>query len=155
MDTTAGWSVISDAVGTDTLQFGNSSDLAGIEFTVLKVQEWAMNAIGLGPSSVLLNDLVKRSIILSKSWSAFWGLEGTEKENQMDGSLILGGYDRAKTRGAGTRYTVSNISPACDTGLIVDVSTISMHWPNGTSVSVCKQASSSASKSKTNSGIIQ
>jgi Eukaryotic aspartyl protease len=104
-----------------------------------------MNTLGLGTRSTILNGLYNAGVIASRSFSIYFGLTGADKEHQMDGNLVLGGYDAAKF--TGQNYT-STLTPqsGCDNGLLTFVSDILMDFPNGTSQSIIGQASGSALK---------
>ena len=95
------------------------------------------NNLGLGPESTLLSKLHSAGKIASRSWSLFWGLTGLVE--QMDGSLILGGQDLAKTKGAVYTQTI-NTNGQCAGGLIVTVTNIMMDV-NGTSTDLLDSSS--------------
>jgi hypothetical protein len=54
----------------------------------------------------------------------------------MDGSVVFGGYDRAKT--SGTRYTQNLVLPQvnCLSGMRVTISDLRLDFPNGTVTSI-------------------
>lgn len=96
----------------------------------------AQHNIGLGSNSTILNALLKSGRIASKTWSWYWGLEGVSGESQLDGSLVLGGYDKAKT--IGSRYTQDLVLPEenCQSGMRLTVTDVRLDFPNGTTTGV-------------------
>jgi hypothetical protein len=93
------------------------------------------NSLGFGMQSTILNGLSNAGLIASRTFSMFFGLTGASKDHQMDGSLVIGGYDAAKI--AGQNYTLPLIyTTACPTGLLTVVTDISMNFENGTSQSI-------------------
>lgn len=88
------------------------------------------HAIGLGLNSTLLNVLKTAGTVYSKTWSMWYGITGAAT-NQMDGSLVLGGYDKAKVKGTNASENIVATS-ACSSGLQVTVSEIMLNFPNGT-----------------------
>jgi len=91
------------------------------------------NNLGLGRNSTLLNTLKSAKLIASNSWGLFWGLVGETTSSQMDGALVLGGYDAAKAMGP--NYTQS-ISTSGGCNLFVIVTAINMTFPNGTTYNI-------------------
>ncbi|KAF2152719.1 hypothetical protein K461DRAFT_294362 [Myriangium duriaei CBS 260.36] len=91
--------------------------------------------IGLGVNATLLSTLKSAGRIASASWGFFFGRDGVTRVGQQDGSLVLGGYDRAKTLGPGGKAPLV-YSPDCDTGMVVEISGLVMNFPNGTDVNV-------------------
>jgi hypothetical protein len=125
-----------DTFGTDTVKLGDVT-LKGFPLHLLSANKWSMNALGLGPSSRVLQQLKDKGHIQDRVYGIFQGLLGTEKEHQMDGSVVLGGYDRAKVKGANSTQFITNIvDDNCNTGLILSVSDISMGFSNGSSLSI-------------------
>lgn len=62
----------------------------------------------------------------------------------MDGSLVLGGYDKAKVSGEGYKQTVSTDSGQCATGMLVTLTDVSIGFLNGPSASLFPTSSSAA-----------
>ena len=91
---------------------------------------------GLGINSTILNGLHAAGEISSRSYSWWWGQTGATEDTQMDGSLVLGGRDEAKTIGKG--YTKDLILPEinCPSGMRVTVSDLVLNFPNGTTASI-------------------
>lgn len=104
-----------------------------------------MNVLGFGTRSTILDGLRNAGIIASRTFSIFFGLTGANKEHQMDGNLVIGGYDAAKFTGQNYTSPLSTES-GCDNGLLTFVSDMQLNFPNGTSQSIIGQASGSALK---------
>lgn len=104
----------------------------------------AMMALGLGPNSTILNVLKNAGLIGSRTWSLFYGLKGSQSASQLNGSLVLGGYDGAKV--SGTKYTQSltTDNDACATQMVVTITDMTLNFPNGTDVSIMGTSKSSA-----------
>ncbi|KAK8139053.1 hypothetical protein PG984_002433 [Apiospora sp. TS-2023a] len=100
-------------------------------------------AFGLGANSTLLTALKQTSKILSRSWGLFWGRNGGTASSQLDGSIVFGGYDRAKVSGPKYVQALSK-SAGCATNLVVTVSDMILNFPNGTNVSIFPQSRSTA-----------
>ncbi|KAI1108386.1 aspartic peptidase domain-containing protein [Nemania sp. NC0429] len=99
-----------------------------------------MMAIGLGANSTILTALKKSNLIASRVWSMFFGWTGANPNAQQDGTLVFGGYDRAKVSGKGyTRRLQSD--PRCSTQMLVTIDDIILHFPNGTDTSIVTSTS--------------
>lgn len=96
------------------------------------------SALGLGRKSTFIETLYESRLIASRTWSLFWGLEGADPISQMDGSLIIGGYDRAKTTGPNMTRPFSSLADqaSCPSSMIVEVTDLALTFANGTSVSL-------------------
>lgn len=57
-----------------------------------------MNSMGVGTNPTLLSALVSAKAIASRTWEYSQGWTGAAAEHQVDGSLVLGGYDAAETK---------------------------------------------------------
>lgn len=95
------------------------------------------SGIGLGRNSTLLAYLYSAGIVASRTWSLFYGYEGAEKENQMDGSLIFGGYDKAKVTGPNYTQPITT-ETNCTSNLVIEVTDINVNMPNGTTTSLMR-----------------
>ncbi|EPE04026.1 aspartic-type endopeptidase [Ophiostoma piceae UAMH 11346] len=126
----------------DTLTLNDNVTLSSFPFSVA-LSDWGAQAytpmmgIGLGTNSTLLNFLKSTGKIASRSYSYFWGLTvaGTSASS-LDGSVVFGGYDKAKV--AGTKYTqamTDNVAE-CPSQLLVTVSDIVLNFANGTDASI-------------------
>ena len=58
-----------------------------------------MNSIGLRTNLTFQNALISAQAIASRTWGYSQGWAGAEAIYQVDGSLVLGGYDAAQTMG--------------------------------------------------------
>ena len=72
----------------------------------------------------------------SKAWSFYWGQDGLTAEDQSNGSINFGGYDKAKTTASG--YTQDLVLPEenCQSGMPVTTSDLSLNSANGTVTSL-------------------
>lgn len=98
--------------------------------------------LGLSSNSTFLNSLREANVIGSNVYSFYWGSTGATKDTQADGSLVLGGYDAAKTAGQPlfNFSTVSNIG--CNPGVPgVVIQDLKLVFPNGTKASIFGDAS--------------
>ncbi|OAA66033.1 Peptidase aspartic [Cordyceps fumosorosea ARSEF 2679] len=94
-----------------------------------------LNIIGMSSGSLFLGTLYQTGKIASRSFGYFWGLDGTSSRDQLDGSFVVGGYDKAKT--IGTPYTGAiSVKGNCPTGMIVTIRDIVLNFRNGTDKSI-------------------
>lgn len=133
------------ATYTDVFKINHNVTLSDFAFQV-PLSDWLeqgyhpMMAIGLGANSTILTALKKRNQITSRVWSMFFGWTGANSNTQLDGTLVLGGYDRAKVSGKGyTRRLQSD--PRCVTQMLVTIDDIVLHFPNGTDASIVASTS--------------
>jgi hypothetical protein len=89
--------------------------------------------LGLGMNSTLLERLKKDGHIASRSWSYWWGVDNPQSRSAMDGQIVLGGYDAAKTNGAPFTQPLQRPSAACWSGMTLSVTNMLLNFPNGTS----------------------
>lgn len=95
-----------------------------------------MHALGLGSNSTYLNALVQTGQIPSRVWSLFWGRMWTDV-GAMDGSLVLGGYDREKVIGRNfTQPLDYSEETGCWTGMKVTVNNLFVNFRNGSDFSI-------------------
>ena len=96
------------------------------------------SGLGLGRNSTFLDSLFSAGKIASRTWSLFWGLEGGDHADTVDGSLTLGGYDMAKTTGPNITQPFSSLADMtqCPSSMIVFVTDIQVKHSNGTSTSL-------------------
>ena len=133
--------------GTDTLSFGGPQNLTAYSLGIIRVSTDNTpvpfdNVLGLGSNSTFLSTLSTLGLIASKTISIFSGLAGTN--GNMDGRLVIGGYDSATFSGTNLSNPiqpqnsdpVSVFTESCGTGLIVSVQDISMNLPNGSTPSI-------------------
>ncbi|MCJ1272510.1 hypothetical protein MMC21_000296 [Puttea exsequens] len=92
-----------------------------------------MNTLGFGHNSTLLNILALNGSIASRTWSFWQGWTGAQTQYQMDGSLVLGGYDSAKVTGQNITVPLNMSDLNCN---LVNVTDIKMNLKNGSSPSL-------------------
>ena len=105
------------------------------------------NTLGLGKNSTLLNGLFSAGKIASRTWSIFEGWTGADSQNQTNGSLILGGYDAAQTKGKNI-----TVKFATDPGdeyafrchMVVTVRDMQLRFTNGSNASLFDSTASTA-----------
>lgn len=103
-----------------------------------------MMAIGMGVNSTMLSTLKSTGKIAARAWGMFWGREGATRETQLDGSMVFGGYDRAKVVGQPyTQFLVADRS-VCSTGMLVTVTDLVLNFANGTNASLFPPAKTSS-----------
>ncbi|KAL8952958.1 MAG: hypothetical protein Q9222_001177 [Ikaeria aurantiellina] len=102
-----------------------------------------LHTVGLGANSTFLNALFSAGAIASKSWGLLWGWQGAKSDQQTEGSLILGGYDSAKTRGPNVTYPFAK-HPLCQLGLVVTITDIVLNLKNGSSSTILPPSAGSA-----------
>ncbi|KAK4234449.1 aspartic peptidase domain-containing protein [Achaetomium macrosporum] len=93
-----------------------------------------LHAVGLGSNSTYLNALFRSGQIPSRVWSMFWGRMWTgNAATDMDGSLVLGGYDQEKVIGRNVTQPLDySEDTGCWTGMKVTVSNVVVNFRNGT-----------------------
>lgn len=103
-----------------------------------------MMAIGLGTNSTLLNALRASGRIASRSYSYFWGRTipgGAGRE--LDGSVVFGGYDRAKVAGSTAfMQPLSAAEPECPSQMVVTIADVVLNFANGSDASLFPSSSS-------------
>lgn len=130
----------STALYSDTWNL--NADIALENFTFgIPANDWGeqfyypQNVIGLGPNSTFLNTLRANDMIASRTYSFFWGQDGTT--GQSNGSMVFGGYDSAKISGAVTsNYTGTLNYTSCLWGIQVELSALGLFFHNGTKASI-------------------
>lgn len=138
-DRTVGLHVWDNAWVLDDVQLGNTTlsgypiGMPGFDYGT---EYHSQGAIGLGPNSTLLTALKEAGHISSRSYGYWWGQNGATANAQMDGSLILGGYDAAKTQGENLTLPLKSPSLGCMSGMYMTVMDIAMSFPNGTRASL-------------------
>lgn len=104
-------------------------------------------AVGLGRNSTMLNRLVSQDLIKSRSWSMFWGWFGATAQTQRDGTFIFGGYDKARVKGPGFTHALRAPTDDCPTGMLVTISDLTLHFPNGSAARLLPESRSAAIQS--------
>ncbi|KAL9101064.1 MAG: hypothetical protein Q9163_003638 [Psora crenata] len=126
--------------GTDTLCLNSVCSLPGFPFGYTNDDVKQAALFGLGQNSSLLNDLYTAGAIPSRTWSLYHGWDGADSAHQADGSLILGGYDAAKTSGPNITLPFAANDDfgvgSCPSKQVVTVSDITMNLKNGSSPSI-------------------
>jgi hypothetical protein len=103
-----------------------------------------MMAIGMGTNSTMLSSLKDTGKIAARVWGMFWGRDGATRETQLNGSMVFGGYDKAKVVGEPyTQFLVSDRS-VCSTGMLVTITDLVLNFPNGTNASLFPPAKTSS-----------
>lgn len=93
-------------------------------------------AIGLGLNSTLLSTLKDSGHISSRSYGYWWGEDGATSNAQMDGSIVLGGYDAAKIQGSNITGSLKTPTMSCMSGMHMTITDIVMQFPNSTRSSI-------------------
>ena len=92
--------------------------------------------IGMGVNSTLLTALKAAKAITSRSYSWWWGQTGATDTVQMDGSIVFGGYDKAKTTGEQFTQKLQAPTTSCPSGMQVTMTDLVLNFPNGTQSSL-------------------
>ncbi|MCJ1308469.1 hypothetical protein MMC25_002122 [Agyrium rufum] len=133
-----------DFFGTDILKLNAQNSLSTFPLGVFRNNAVDSNVLGLGTNSSLMTALFNANKISSRAWSYWDGLTGATKNSQMDGQLVIGGFDKAKTKGenisiplhAPNGPVADPFSTNCPTGLLVTVADIQLDFLNGTAPSI-------------------
>ena len=136
-----------DIFGTDIIYLNNTANLTSFPIGVIRGGvNLQGHVLGLHTNSTLLDALLRAKLIASRTWSLFWGLTGAEPKTQMDGSLILGGLDKAKTTGENSTERLSSepFLTGQECTLLVTVTAINMNFPNGTNSNILGTSHGSA-----------
>ncbi|PGH02770.1 hypothetical protein AJ79_07535 [Helicocarpus griseus UAMH5409] len=111
------------AWGNDTISLKPDTTIEQLPLYTPKAGTPPQGSIGLGRASTFLNALKSQKKIASRSWSLFWGWQGLEAANQMNGNLVFGGYDKAKAKGANYTKELGDVKE-CSSGMVVFVKSI-------------------------------
>lgn len=130
---------------TDDFQINDNVTLNNYAFGVplsdtLEQGYHPMMAIGLGPNSTMLTALKSSNYIASRVWSMFFGWIGANPNTQLDGTLVFGGYDRAKVSGPAYTQPLS-ADTRCSSQMLITIDDIVLHFPNGTDASIVAKTS--------------
>jgi hypothetical protein len=118
----------STSIYSDLFTLNDQTQLSNYTFGV-PLNDWGEQLytpqalLGLGTNSTLLNSLKKEKLIASRSWAFFWGKNG--RGQQSNGSIVFGGYDKAKVQGT-TNYTRKLNYTNCAWGTAVEISTLGL-----------------------------
>ncbi|KIV90889.1 hypothetical protein PV10_05493 [Exophiala mesophila] len=120
--------------GTDVFRLGANVSLESFPVGIPR-QAWDMgyttlHALGLGSNSTYLTALLDAGHIGARVWSIFWGRMWQTK-NPMNGSIVLGGYDRAKVIGRNLTQNLDFGPSGCWTGMKLNVHDIRVNFRDG------------------------
>ncbi|KAF9877571.1 hypothetical protein CkaCkLH20_04706 [Colletotrichum karsti] len=95
-----------------------------------------LHALGLGANSTYLTSLAQAGKLGSRVWSIFWGRMWTTNNN-IDGSLVLGGYDSEKVTGKNfTQRLDYSEATGCWTGMKVTLTDVQVNFRDGIDKSI-------------------
>jgi hypothetical protein len=135
------------AFGEDDISVTNEDrNLENFTFFTPSSGNLPQSGLGLGRNSTFLESLFNAGKIASRTWSLLWGLEGGDKPDTLDGSLKLGGYDKAKTTGPNIAQPFSSLADMgqCPSSFIVFIADIVVKHSNGTEISLFGNAKGTA-----------
>ncbi|EEU42215.1 uncharacterized protein NECHADRAFT_79911 [Fusarium vanettenii 77-13-4] len=92
--------------------------------------------LGVGTESTVLSALHNAGRIASRSVGYYWGMDSVGSKDDTPGSLVFGGYDRAKTYGDGDEMDFTLGKDSCRSKMMVSISGLSLNLRNGTDVSL-------------------
>lgn len=131
-------SVSSPVWYSDTLSIGPNLLLSNYSFGSpgpSKGNDFPFNTFSLEPESTFIRALQQQGHIASNVWSFWWGADTTNAQQSQDGSIVFGGYDRAKV--SGQNYTGPlHPTSSCSSGIQVNVRDILLTFPNGTQTGI-------------------
>lgn len=135
---------------SDNLQLNDNITITSFPLGIA-LSDWGeqaytpMMGIGLGTNSTILNWLVSSGQIASRSWSYFWGRTTVSATSeQLDGSVVFGGYDRAKVTGSKYTQPMTTAEPNCPSLLVVTITNMVLNFANGSDVSLFPATGSTA-----------
>ena len=132
-----------DIFGKDTLSINSSLRIDAYPVGVTRVDGEELNVLGFGVNSTLLTALSSAGIIASRTWAYFHGWTGANSSTQIDGNLVLGGYDAAKSTGTNLTLPLSH-EPDCVSGLVITITNIIMNLKSGSEKSIIGSSKGSA-----------
>ena len=127
--------------GTDSFSLGSDEPFTVEKFPFgIPRLRWdngytMLHALGLGSNSTFINSLMSTGLLASRVWSIYWGHMWVG--HPIDGSVVLGGYDKDKV--IGRNYTGKldyDEVTGCWTGMKVTVSDIQVNFRDGRDVSI-------------------
>ncbi|KAJ4328375.1 hypothetical protein N0V84_001246 [Fusarium piperis] len=92
--------------------------------------------LGVGTESTVLSALRNAGRIASRSVGYYWGMDSVGSKDDTSGSLVFGGYDRAKTYGDGHEMDFTLGRDSCRSKMMISISGLSLNFRNGTDVSL-------------------
>ncbi|GAB7363947.1 hypothetical protein MBLNU230_g4509t1 [Neophaeotheca triangularis] len=111
------------SVGVDRCVLGNAS-LADFPFAMSRDKGLPLAKMGIGRDSPLLTRLKESGHIGSRSYGYWHGLDAYN--TQMDGAVVFGGYDAAKTSGDNLTFQLTEVTLRCPSGMRVKLTDICM-----------------------------
>ncbi|KAK3686231.1 aspartic peptidase domain-containing protein [Podospora appendiculata] len=133
----------------DTLKVNENVSLVGFPLGIA-LNNWGEQgyhpqmAVGMGPNSTFLSALQRSGKIATRVWGMFWGRQGANSNAQLVGSMVFGGYDKAKVTGQPFTQTLSSDRSSCATGMLVTITDLVLNFPNGTNASLFPSARSTS-----------
>jgi hypothetical protein len=128
--------------GRDSLSSDGTPNLTFRDFplAVLSDEVPYHHLLGLGQNSTFFDALAAQKKIGSRTWGFSHGWVGDTADTQVDGSLVLGGYDSAKV--GSDKAIVKNLPQyppgICGSGMILSLSDILMSGSDGSSISIMR-----------------
>ncbi|UPL00993.1 hypothetical protein LCI18_011927 [Fusarium solani-melongenae] len=127
-----------------TLYLGNELTLKSFPMAqpIASEDTWGLygaspqHIIGVGTESTILNALHNARRIVSRSVGYYWGMDSIGSKDDTPGSLVFGGYDRAKTYGDGDEMDFTLGMDSCRTKMMISISGLSLNFRNGTDLSL-------------------
>ncbi|KAJ4190946.1 hypothetical protein NW755_005161 [Fusarium falciforme] len=127
-----------------TLYLGNELTLKSFPMAqpIASEDTWGLygatsqHIIGVGTESTVLSALRNARRIVSRSVGYYWGMDSIGSKDDTPGSLVFGGYDRAKTYGDGDEMDFTLGKDSCRSKMMVSISGLSLNFRNGTDVSL-------------------
>ena len=130
----------SDDTFTDTILFNSGLSLTEFplrinrEFTYLAN---SYNYVGLRTESLLMRSLIAGTQVSSNAIGYSSGWDGADITHDIDGSLVLGGYDRAKTAGPNLTQSIRTADTQdCLNGFKLSLTDLSLNLSNGRNISL-------------------
>lgn len=127
-----------------TLSLGNELTLKSFPMAqpVASEDRWGLyglnpqHILGVGTDSTVLSALRNAGRIASRSVGYYWGMDSIGSKDDTPGSLVFGGYDRAKTYGDGDEMDFTLGRASCQSKMMVSISGLTLNFRNGTDVSL-------------------
>ena len=126
------------------VELNSTLSLVQFPFGVNRGPAGHRSALDMRRNSNLLNALIPKGAISSRTYSDWARWTGPEARYQKDGSLILGGYDAAKISGGNITLPLTNNDNNCPQGYIVTIEDVKLNLLNGSSPSVLGTSAGSA-----------
>jgi Eukaryotic aspartyl protease len=125
--------------GTDTFNLASTGELSQFPLGIPRAA-WdggytTLHALGLGSNSTFLNALKAQGRIAARVWSIYWGRMWTTS-NPVDGTVVIGGYDKRKVLGQNHTQALDYRSTGCWTGMRLDISDIKVNFRSGKDISI-------------------